>query len=761
MYNTRFRDALSVRQAVRLALAVPCVFLSTLSFSQDQEQSAENEAGMQEVVVLGRGESRQVQQVTQQQIDQLPPGTSPLKAIEKLPGVNFQSADPFGAYEWSTRVTIRGFNQNRIGFTLDGVPLGDMTYGNHNGLHISRAVPSEQVSRVVLSQGTGGLDTASASNLGGTVQFFSDDPAEQFGARLQQMLGSDSARRTYARLDSGELGARTRFTLSVVDSDTDKWKGGGDQQVRNYNFKLLQPVGKATLTAFYNYSDRVEFDYQDLSVDIVNRRGREWDNFFPDWNAAVAAANACNASGQNDAIACDDAYWNASGLRKDHLGYIAADVPFSDNLQWKANVYLHQDEGQGLWGTPYTPTPGGAPLSIRTTEYDLERQGVVTSLTWRLGDHEINGGIWFESNDFIQARRFYGEPSAAAPSRSFADFQRDPLLTQWAYDFDTTTRVIHLQDTWSITDNIKLNAGFRSVWSENEATTIVGPEKTGTLETDEPFLPQVGVNWRLTDDLEMFASGSRNVRTFASSGTSGPFSTTAAGFAAIRDVIEPETATNIEAGLRMRTERFEGVVAVYHVDFEDRLVGITQGPGIVGNPSVLANVGGVTTRGIETAFTWRPVENLSWFNSISYNDSEYDDDYVTTNGAGVQTLVPVAGKQVVDTPKMLFKSELGYQSGPFFAHADVNYVDERYYTYLNQGSVDSYSVLNAGIGYRFTGLGFVDQLSLQADVTNLTDEEYFSTIDSNGFVNSDPNGTTQTLLLGAPRQYFISLKAQF
>ena len=58
-------------------------------------------------------------------------------------------------------------------------------------------------------------------------------------------------------------------------------------------------------------------------------------------------------------------------------------------------------------------------------------------------------------------------------------------------------------------------------------------------------------------------------------------------------------------------------------------------------------------------------------------------------------------------------------------------------------------------------MGFVEQLSIQADVTNLTDEEYFSTIDSNGFTNSDPGGTTQTLLLGAPRQYFISLKAKF
>src|SRR4030095_15109411 len=119
------------------------------------------------------------------------------------------------------------------------------------------------------------------------------------GANLQQMFGSDSARRTFAQLNTGSLGTGTRAYLSVVDADTDKWKGGGTQKQRDYNLKVVQPIGEAKLTAYYNYSDRAEFDYQDLSKDIVQRRGNDWDNFYPDWSAAVAAAQACNASGQN------------------------------------------------------------------------------------------------------------------------------------------------------------------------------------------------------------------------------------------------------------------------------------------------------------------------------------------------------------------------------------------------------------------------------------------------------------------------------
>ena len=54
-----------------------------------------------DIVVLGFGQSRQVQSVSAVDLARLTPGSSPLKAIEKLPGVNFQASDPFGAYEWA------------------------------------------------------------------------------------------------------------------------------------------------------------------------------------------------------------------------------------------------------------------------------------------------------------------------------------------------------------------------------------------------------------------------------------------------------------------------------------------------------------------------------------------------------------------------------------------------------------------------------------------------------------------------------------
>ncbi|CEE58024.1 exported hypothetical protein [Xanthomonas citri pv. citri] len=89
--------------------------------------AAANATQLDAINVVSQGSTRQVQRISQQDIEQLTPGSSAFKAVEKLPGVQFQSADPFGTYEWSTQVTLHGFDQSRLGYTLDGIPLGNMS----------------------------------------------------------------------------------------------------------------------------------------------------------------------------------------------------------------------------------------------------------------------------------------------------------------------------------------------------------------------------------------------------------------------------------------------------------------------------------------------------------------------------------------------------------------------------------------------------------------------------------------------------------
>jgi iron complex outermembrane recepter protein len=700
------------------------------------------------VEVTGRGQTRQVQNISRVDLAEAPPGTSPLKVLDKLPGVSFQSSDAFGAYEWSTRISIRGFSQSQLGFTLDDIPLGDMSYGNNNGLHISRAISSENLGRIEVSQGAGALGTASTSNLGGTVKFFTLGPSEHAGVTFAQTLGSDSTSRTFVRLDSGRFDSGTKVYLSGTRQRAEKWKGSGDQNQDQFNAKFEHAFGDNTLSGFVNYSKRIESDYQDLSLDMIHRLGQDWDNYAPDWQRALAAAHGQYSGGVTN---MDDAYYAARGLRRDWLGGVALDLQLTPAARLKTTVYHHANEGQGHWYTPYTPSSATMPISIRTTEYKIGRDGVLADWTWESHGHTVAAGFWGERNLHTLTRNFY----AVTGPEDTSYFLSNPMSTGFKQDFTTTTTQFYLQDTVALLDNrLTLSAGFKSPRVHIEAVNRVGTLAQGDITAKKTFLPQAGLNFKVTSNLETFATVSRNMRAFQP-GVSGPFSQTQAAFDAGTPNLKPEKSTTADLGMRFRQDALQGSVAVYRADFDDRLMSVATCAGIVGCPSTFVNVGKVETKGLEAVAIWNFTRELSLFNSFTYNDSQYKSNYLDNN-----KLVAIAGKRVTDTPRTMFSTELSYEGSTWFARLNGKYTDKRYYTYTNDGSVPSFWLGNLSTGVRMKSFGMLKDLTLQANVTNLFDKRYLATVGSNGFVTSDPAGTFATLLAGAPRQFFITLNGK-
>lgn len=711
----------------------------------------------QSVSVVGVGQTMQEQSITHRDMQNAVPGTSPLKVLAKLPGVQFTSSDPWGDYEWSTRFNVRGFNQSQLGFMLDDVPLGDMSYGNNNGLHISRAIASENIRSASVAEGSGNLAAASTSNLGGTIQFVSSDPLDEMGAKVAQTLGSNNTTRTFLRVDSGRLSSDTKAYLSYSRNHSNKWKGWGPQEQSQINSKIVQISGENRYSFFLNTSHRLETDYADLSIQSKNLLGWNWDNYAPDWQAAVNAANGifspAVASISNTAAfgPLDAAYFLGRGIRNDQLGGLSADVKLTDSTRAKATFYHHHDVGQGHWYTPYTASSATVPISIRTSEYSISRSGLVSSFTYRHDNNEVEGGLWLERNIHDLARNFY---SITGPA--YTGFLLSaPTSTAFMQNFVTTTRVFHLQDTLTtMNDQLKLNMGVKSPRVSIDATSLVGTRAAGQLEAKKNFLPFLGMNFKLDPEDEMFASVAQNMRAFQP-GIDGPFETTQTGFDAIRGTLKPETSTNYEIGVRTKRDGLEASASIYMVDFKDRLLSIAPG-GITGNPSVFANVGKVHTNGFQADALWSVTHNVKWFNSFSYNDSKYKDNY-TTGGATVAT----AGKTVVDAPKMMFSTELAYEQEGYFASLNGKYTGSRYYTYLNDGQVPAYTVFGLTAGYKQKSMGPIQDFRAQFNITNLLNQRYFETIGTNGFTASDPNGTYMTLQTGAPRMVFATVSGSF
>ena len=734
---------------ITMMLLAGVAFGSVPVMAQQSNDPTTADSEEAEIVVFGQGETRQVQEVSSKELLILAPGTSPLKAIEKLPSVSFQSADPFGTYEWSSRVSIRGFNQNQLGYTLDGIPLGDSSYGNNNGLHIGRAIISENIGVTRVSQGSGSIGTQATNNLGGTLEFFSADPSDGFGVDANLTYGSSNTMRAFGRINFGEAGGVRGF-LSGVYHNADKWKGGGEQRSMHVNAKAIIPVGDAEFDGFFSYSDRAEQDYQDLSLEMINRLGYDHDNYFPDYAKAISAARGVYVAPINN---LDDSYYDASGLRKDTLASYGLSATLADGVTFKIKAYYHNNTGQGTWGTPYVPSPNGVPMSARTTEYDIQRGGVFSSLNAEVGDHEVTVGSWYEHNDFTQARRFYAYESNTTPGLDHTKFLTNPFFTQWLFDFNTDTLQYYVQDKISLGD-LTINLGWKGFQVNNESDPrIQGSLAAGKIKSQDWFQPHAGVAYKLTDKAEIFGGFTQVTRAFVSSATSGPFATTQAGFnALVTRGLKPESSDTFELGARYNDNVFNGVIGVYYVNFRNRLLGVQTGAGIVGNPAILQNVGSVRSLGFEAAGDVRLGGGMTLFASYSYTGATYRENVITPTA-----VIATKGKEVVDTPKHLLRGEVAYDSDAFFGRVGANYMSKRYFNYLNDRSVPGRVLVDATVGYRLDA-GLRAPLELQLNATNLFGKEYVSTIGSNGFGNS---GDNQTLLAGSPRQVFVTLKAGF
>ncbi|MDY0956661.1 TonB-dependent receptor [Stenotrophomonas rhizophila] len=722
------------------------------------------------VSVIGQGETRQVQRIGTVDKQVLPPGTSGQKILDRLPGVSVQSNDAFGANEESQSITLRGFDKSRLGYTLDGIPLGDNSYGNYNGLSIARALIAENLAGAELSQGIGSLGVASTSNLGGTIQYFSQDPSTEFGGRASVTVGDDNQRRGYLRVDTGDLNGFSAY-VSGVHQDSDMWAAPHQNQTtRQFNAKAVWNVGDHRFGAFAATSRVSQANYAYLSKDMLRRGlGYDWNIYAPDWDRAVAAAYC--APGTRDAQKCafsggvnsiDDAYYQSRALRDDNLYALDADLALGDTARLKLLGYHHENRGQGHWWAPGQPSyPGTAqalPISIRSTNYTINRQGITAALSWQWGIHELEAGLWYERNDHNVERNFY---YITGPFLDDA-YLNHPDRRLFDQDFDIRTRQFYVQDRMRfLDDRLTVDVGIKSPNTRMTANAKPGTEASyasGTLTAKESVLPQAGIGFKLSPNQELFASYSENIAAFVGGGSGGPLQVSPESFAASAG-LEPEKSKTLEAGFRTFGEKYQASIAAYHVMFDNRLLSLNPCTSIeVGTrPECITrfiNVGSVKSRGAELTFILKPVDGLQWYNALSWNKTTYEDNY-TSGGA----IVPVAGKITVDTPQRMASSEISWNRDGFFASLRAKYTGKRYYTYTNDQSVAGVTTFDAGVGYSFgPGLGLRD-VKVSLNATNLTNKRYAGQLSS--FAPTDPTGTRYAIHASAPRQVFMTVAAEF
>ncbi|MFC0166513.1 TonB-dependent receptor [Pseudoduganella danionis] len=719
------------------------------------------------------------------------PGINPLKALQTLPGVSFQTADPWGNNEQNLSLFVHGFSGQQLGYTMDGVPLGDQQYGNYNGLSPQRAVISENVGRVILSSGAGDLATASTSNLGGTIETFSSDPARERNLAVQQTVGSYKTSRTFLRYDSGNFGNGNSAYLSATHHEQKAWDFNGRQGGNQVNAKFIHNDDAGKLTLFFNYSDKIEPN-EDATVHSATEKFQPYTRpfMYPDFATALAYLSPTGATPAAEGNNYRNYYSDAQ--RTDYLTYAKYEMPLGENTTWSNQIYYHNDDGVGVVAGPigvaglpglfavYYPNQnlkqvfGNSGYATRTTEYAINRNGWLSTVRSEFGNHTVQGGLWFEHNRSSAYRRWYAL-DVNNPSSPYGR-PSNPLITQYGSEIDNKVVQLHLQDEWRMQPNLALQAGFKSSLQFADGQFPVQPAKgaiangslalpVGKIDTKKWLLPQVGARWDISAQDQAFINVQKNMRQFVTYGGGGasPWSLASqAAFDLFKTTAKPETSITYELGLRSSHNvdlgaitAFDGQVSLYHVDFKDRLLTISPTPvitSIIGGNPVLANVGSVKTNGIDLSGTVHMGRSFSLYNALSFNRSTYSDNY--NNG---KDLVPTSGKSVPGSPEWMNKTVATLNIADTEFQLIGDYVGKRYATYTNDLDVPSYFLMSLGVSGKlpFLNSNVLKNARYRLNVSNLANREGPLNV-----VVGAASGTYNTYPI-APRQGFLTLMADF
>jgi len=769
-------------------------------------------------IVVTAKSTRSATAISGTEIQKILPGVAPFKAMATLPGVLYITADPWGNNEQNAQLFIHGFSASQLGYTMDGVPLGDQSYGNFNGLSPQRAIISENVGRTIVATGAGELGIASTSNLGGAVEVFSRDPSATRGLELNHTAGSYGTARTFGRIDSGDLGGGNKFYISGARQRARAWDFAGVQGGWQANAKFVHEDSVGKLTGYFSFSDKIEPNEDATTINVnpttVAQNYQPYTRPFtyPSWAAAKAYVDASgNLIDQTQSVNYRNYYSDAQ--RTDYLGYLKYDLNIGSNIKWSNQIYTHHNDGVGVvagplqfvWNSPikfYYPTLTQAQFAatidpsgyiVRTTEYRIQRKGLISTLTADLGDHKIEAGLWYQNNSSHAYRRWYALDQNNLDGYSPYIRPSNPLFTQYAAEMRVKTLQMHIQDSWKLLPSLLIEAGFKTSAQfatgffavQPAAGSLAGASSalpSGRITTKKWFLPTIGAKWDATENEQVYFNIQKNQRQFQAYGGGGsadPWSTSSqAAFDYIKANGQPESSWTYELGLRTH-RNFSGTVLTgldaqinyYHVDFSNRLLAVNAAPGgiaggsISGGTTSLFNVGSLKTNGVDAAFTLHFGREVSLYNATSYNNSKYGSDYSLASGSAtgtaiggfavVNNVVPTGGKQLAGSPKWMNKTVFTLTTDAWDAQLIGDFVGKRYATYVNDGVVDAYFLASARVGVKIpASIIHAKKAEVSVNVTNLFDAGGRSTI-------SVTQGGSYSVYPVAPRQVFATLSLGF
>jgi iron complex outermembrane recepter protein len=714
---------------------------------------------------------KQVSTISAQAIAQVPITADYTQIINSAPGVNSASYDGFGLTD-SSSYTIRGFNASEIGVTLDGVPVNDagdyIPYASEYG-------EARNYESITVSQGSADLDMPDLGAVGGHISFITKTPTQDFNIFAGQTFGSDDARSTYLRVNTGDTGP-VRSWISFSDDSDDKWRGAGQDRIHRIQAKSVWTIDRNnSITANFNYNHEENYFYMPLTKAEASQYGYYYD-YGTTWAPTPAGGFLASQLYNDNAFFTQYNYYRLyQNPFKSWVTSLDGEFKLSENLSLSVIPYFQFGDGNGSFAgfLPLQSGANGQPI-VQANQYAdgqyavLEtyrpityRPGINAKFTLDLGlNNTLDWGLWYERSrqlEFIDAQ--YVDPNTGVPQAIWGD---NHVLTYnnglpWEnyseYDL-TTVKKVFVEDSWTPTEAWTLNAGVAYLHTERDNQFVLYPNNpdpadwTSSQNSDQRyhnFLPSLGASWRPDENNQIYYS---ITRTFRAPQDSSTYGNARLGLPPPL----PESAWSNELGWRFTDGPLTLHTDAYLANMGNRTaVGLDQDTYI----NYYINAGPVRMAGVNAEGNLDLGHGLSLYSSYTYTQSQVKQNlYLPATVDTAAQLYDTQGKQFPGTPRNMAYLGARYSQNGLTLNLNGKFTGSEYGDFLNSERVPSNFTLNGSASYEFSDYGVLHKPTIALNALNLLNRHYLALPASPTISAAE---SSPTYYVGAPRQWYLTI----
>lgn len=529
-----------------------------------------------------------------------------------------------------------------VGVVVDGVTIGTSTGQLQDAFDIA------QIEVLRGPQGT----LFGANTIGGVINITRSKPTMKPGLKAEATYGrwNSLSLKAIANYGDGDTwGVKAFYFHNETDgfyNNVTQGKNGGWSKGDSYGGSLLfRPAGTGFEAQLSVENVKQKFD---PVVSNLTNSSEVFCGFIP--------ANQCNRNNTSDLYtvfgdAAESTYSAPDATLE--LNYDLDAVKLTMITGWRKSTEAQTQDFDGSTTDLY--------YVDRRQHYEQWSQELRAAGNVFEGFDYVVGAYYFKSKyDLTQWSRVFGFSPTVAPTLFDLNSQHVEGKTEsYAFFGDFN---------WALTDTVRLSFGGR--WSHDNKQLFNGfaggklidpdtvdrtqyvPVGTGKANFSK-FTPKVGLDWRPSNDVMLYASWSRGYR-------SGGFSPRAATADTASTPFQPETVDSYEVGAKFSAfdNKVELNLAGFVSDYKDMQQNLTLPGGPTGNQTVTGNVpGGALIKGIEVDGTVRVTENFKLTGSVAVLDSHFRN--FVSNGVFGTAIVPFdySANRLIYAPK--FTASLG------------------------------------------------------------------------------------------------------